>query len=111
MESLLVDQHPRTHVPVDGPVLVRLHIGTRDFPPNIRPVPDPEWEEEMGFPQSYRSHRYIEFEALSPSLAELDQAARFLRNKYYRGTTHIAFETIEISTSEGRTVLDLGYGS
>lgn len=103
MESLSVLKLPEDHVPVKGPVIVRLHMGLREFPPSIR-IPDHR--------DAYRrSHRYIEFEALSPSLADLDKAATFLRNKYNRGTTHIAFETLDIYTVNGKTTLELGYGS
>ncbi len=102
MKTIVVDRYSPDDVPVKGKVRVRLPLGLKDYPPNIEPA--------RGDHYAY-CHRYMEFDAESPSFRELEEAARFLRNKYNKGSTHTFFETIEVYKVNRRTVLELGFGS
>lgn len=100
MKILVVDHHELDYVPVKGTVTVRLSLGLKEYPPSLTPPKDASY-----------SHRYIEAQAVSPTLEDLAETARYWRNKYNRGTTHTFFETIEITKVGKQTILDLGFGS
>lgn len=101
-QPLIVAQHPKTHIPVVGPVVILMPLGLTDVPPClVSPTP--------------YGRRYIELRAVSPSLDDLERTARWVNSKYHRGTTHTFFETVDIYTRVGPSgseeVLHLGMGS
>lgn len=99
METIAVGSDPN-EVPVHGRVKVRMSLRLTEFPPMLEPVPD--WE---------FGHRYIEFDTVSPTIGQLEMLIKWVNRKYYKGTTHTFFETIEISEIDGIPLLDLGVGS
>ena len=99
MKTILVEQYDPSYVPVKGKVTVRLSLGLKDNAPSLETA------------KHRFARRSIEAEAFSPTLKDLEDAAKFWRNKYNKGTTHTFFETIEIKKEGRKTILDLGFGS
>lgn len=110
MKQISVAGLPNSYVPVQGPVVVRMHLQLLDLPPMLNAP-----RASKGFIENY-GRRLIEFHADSPCIGDLEELIRWVNRKYYRGTTHTFFEEIDITQEEylpkkKYTVMTLGVGS